>query len=45
MPERDADTVVFNPDLTLVETYVGGNSVGNAFAEWPPKKRSERGFR
>lgn len=33
MPERDADTVVFNPDLTLVETYVGGSSVGNAFIE------------
>lgn len=31
MPGRDADTVVFNPDLTLVETHVGGNSVGNAF--------------
>lgn len=30
---RDAELVVFNPDLTLVETYVGGNSVGNAFAE------------
>ena len=30
---RDADLVVFNPDLTLVETYVGGNSVGNAFTE------------
>lgn len=30
---RDADAVVFNPDLTLVETYVGGNSVGNAFTE------------
>lgn len=30
---RDADAVVFNPDLTLVETYVGGNSGGNAFAE------------
>lgn len=30
---RDADFVVFNPDLSLVETYVGGNSVGNAFAE------------
>ena len=30
---RDADFVVFNPDLTLVETYVGGNSVGNAFTE------------
>ena len=33
MPGRDADAVVFNPDLTLVETYVGGNSVGNAFTE------------
>lgn len=33
MPGRDADVVVFNPDLTLVETYVGGNSVGGAFAE------------
>lgn len=33
MPGRDADFVVFSPDLTLVETYVGGNSVGNAFAE------------
>ena len=33
MPGRDADFVVFNPDLSLVETYVGGNSVGNAFAE------------
>ena len=33
MPGRDADFVVFNPDLTLVETHVGGNSVGNAFAE------------
>ncbi len=42
---RDADFVVFSPDLTLVETYVGGNSVGNAFTEEPPKKRSERGFR
>lgn len=30
---RDAEFVVFNPDLTLVEAYVGGNSVGNAFAE------------
>lgn len=30
---RDADFVVFSPDLTLVETYVGGDSVGNAFAE------------
>ena len=45
MPGRDADTVVFIPDLTLVETYAGGNSFGNAFAESPPKKRSERGFR
>lgn len=33
MPGCDADFVVFSPDLTLVETYVGGNSVGNAFAE------------
>ena len=33
MPGRDADDVVFDPDLTLVETYVGANSVGNAFAE------------
>ncbi|MDB1889276.1 hypothetical protein [Collinsella aerofaciens] len=33
VPGRDADVVVFNPDLTLVETYVGGNSVGNAFIE------------
>lgn len=30
---RDADVVVFNPGLTLVETYVGGDSVGNAFTE------------
>jgi hypothetical protein len=45
MSGRDADVVVFNPDLTLVETYAGGNSGGNAFIEWPPKKRSERGFR
>ena len=30
---RDAEFVVLNPDLTLVEVYVGGNSVGNAFAE------------
>ena len=30
---RDAEFVVFNPDLTLVEAYVGGNSVGKAFAE------------
>lgn len=33
MPGRDAEFVVFNPDLTLVEAFVGGNSVGNAFAE------------
>lgn len=33
MPGGDADAVVFNPDLTLVETHVGGNSVGNALAE------------
>ena len=33
MPGRDADVAVFNPDLTLVEACVGGNSVGNAFAE------------
>ena len=33
MPGRDIDFVVYNPDLTLVETYVGGNSVDNAFAE------------
>lgn len=33
MSGRDADDVVFNPDLTLVETYVGGNSIGDAFAE------------
>ena len=33
MPGRDADFVVFSPDLNLVETYVGGNSFGNAFAE------------
>ncbi len=31
MSGRDVDVVVFNPDLTLVETYVGGNSGGNAF--------------
>lgn len=42
---RDAEFVVFNPDLTLVEAYVGGNSVGNAFIEQLPNKRSERGFR
>lgn len=30
---RDAEFVVFNPDLTLVEAYVGGNSIGNAFTE------------
>ena len=34
MPGRDADTVVFNPDLTLVETYVGGNSKLLADAYW-----------
>ncbi len=33
MPGRDAEFVVFNPDLTLVEAYVGGNSIGNAFAD------------
>ena len=33
MSGRDAEFVVFNPDLILVEAYVGGNSVGNAFAE------------
>lgn len=33
MSGRDAEFVVFNPDLTLVEAYVGGNSDGNAFAE------------
>lgn len=33
MPGHDSDFVVFSPDLTLVETYVGGNSVGNAFIE------------
>lgn len=33
MPGRDAEYVVFNPDLSLVETYVGGNSVGKAFIE------------
>lgn len=32
-PGRDADFVVFEHDLTLRETYVGGVSVGNAFAE------------
>ncbi len=30
---RDAEFVVFNPDLTLVEAYVGGNSIDNAFAD------------
>ena len=30
---RDADFVIFEPDLTLAETYVGGVSVGNAFTE------------
>lgn len=33
MPGRDADFVVFDHELTLVETYVGGQSVGNAFSE------------
>lgn len=33
MPGRDADFVVFDHELTLVETYVGGKSVGNAFTE------------
>lgn len=33
MPGRDADFVVFDHELTLVETYVGGQSVGNAFTE------------
>ena len=33
MPGRDADAVVFKPDLTLVESRVCGNSVGNAFTE------------
>ena len=33
MPGRDADFVVFDRELTLVETYVGGQSVGNAFTE------------
>ena len=33
MPGRDADLVVFDHELTLVETYVGGQSVGNAFTE------------
>ena len=33
MPGGDAEFVVFNPDLTLVETYAGGNSGGNAFIE------------
>lgn len=33
MPGRDADFVVFDHALTLVETYVGGQSVGNAFTE------------
>lgn len=32
-PGRDADFCVFEPDLTLRETCVGGVSVGNAFAE------------
>lgn len=33
MPGRDAYAVVFIPDLTLVETYAGGSSFGNVFAE------------
>ena len=33
MPGRDADAVVFSPDLTLVETSAGSNGFGNAFAE------------
>ena len=33
MPGRDADFVVFDHELNLVETYVGGQSVGNAFTE------------
>ncbi len=33
MPGRDADFVVFDHELTLVETYVGGQSVGNAFTD------------
>ncbi len=33
MPGRDADTVVFNPDLTLVETHVGGNSAKETIRE------------
>lgn len=33
MPGRDADFVVFDHELTLVETYVGGQGVGNAFTE------------
>lgn len=33
MPGRDADFVVFDHELTLIETYVGGQSVGNAFTE------------
>ena len=32
-PGRDADFCVFEPDLTLRETYVGGVSVGCAFTE------------
>ena len=30
---RDADFVVFSPDLYLGRDVCGGNSVGNAFAE------------
>ena len=29
-PGRNADFVVLNPDLTLVETYLGGESVYKA---------------
>ena len=32
-PGRDADFCVFEPDMTLAETYVGGTSVGCAFTE------------
>ena len=32
-PGRDADFCVFEPDMTLCETYVGGQSVGNASKE------------
>ncbi len=42
MPGRDAGFVVFSPDLTLVETCVGGNSVGNAFADAVAAKETIR---